>query len=63
LFWKIAFGYTMAGGEIGWSSDDTIAQPVYRDALKVSVQQVNYHAGHKRYMFANWAWVDWDGNP
>ena len=53
----------MAGGEIGWSSDDTIAQPVYRDALKDSVQQVNYHAGHKRYMFANWAWVDWDGNP
>ena len=28
-----------------------------------SVQQANYHPGLKRYIFANWAWVSYDGYP
>ena len=28
-----------------------------------ATQQVTYHAGLKRYLMANWGWVDPDGNP
>ena len=28
-----------------------------------SVQQVNYHPGLEKYIFANWAWIDYNGNP
>ena len=28
-----------------------------------SVQQVNFHPGLRKYIFANWAWISYDGNP
>ena len=38
-----------------WTSDSTIATPIWSFPLMTSVQQVNYHPTLKRYIFANWA--------
>ncbi len=54
---------TEADGDPSWVSDDTLAAPVFTYPLMTSVQQVNYHARTKRYVFANWAWISYDGHP
>ena len=38
-------------------------QAVWQFPLMTSVQQANYHPGLKRYIFANWAWISYDGYP
>jgi hypothetical protein len=50
-------------GTDSWTSDSTIAVPVWTYPLMTSVQQANYHAGARRYVFANWAWISYDGHP
>ena len=52
-----------ADGTIQWTSDSTIASPVWQFPLMTSVQQVNFHPGLQKYIYANWAWIDYDGNP
>jgi len=50
-------------GTVSWTSDATIATPIWSFPLMTSVQQVNYHPHFKRYVFANWAWISYDGHP
>ena len=50
-------------GAVQWTSDATIASHVWEFPLMTSVQQANYHPTLKRYIFANWAWISYDGNP
>ena len=52
-----------ADGTVHWSLDHTIANHVWEFPLMTSVQQVNWHPGLRRYIFANWAWISYDGNP
>ena len=51
-----------ADGVVEWTSDATIATHVWEFPLMTSVQQVNYHPGLKKYIFANWAWISYDGS-
>eukprot|EP00466_Bigelowiella_natans_P014574 jgi/Bigna1/126926/aug1.3_g1634 len=53
----------MPDGQIAWVSDDSIAVPVWSYPLMTAVQQVNYHFETKSYIFANWAWISYDGHP
>jgi len=53
-------GIQLDGSDV-WTSDSTIATSVWHFPLQTSVQQANYHAGMKRYIFANWAWISYDG--
>ena len=55
-------GVQLDGTDV-WTSDPTIATPVWSFPLMTSVQQANYHPGMKRYIFANWAWISYDGYP
>lgn len=55
-------GVQLDGTDV-WTSDSTIATPVWSHQLMTSVQQANYHPGLKRYIFANWAWISYDGYP
>lgn len=57
------FNGVQLDGADTWTSDSTIAEPVWSFPLMTSVQQVNYHAGAGRYIFANWAWISYDGYP
>lgn len=57
------FNGVLLDGTDSWTSDSTIATPVWSHPLMTSVQQVNYHKGAGRYMFANWAWISYDGYP
>ena len=50
-------------GTTSWTTDSTIARSVWEFPLMTSVQQANYHPGLKRYIFANWAWISYDGYP
>jgi hypothetical protein len=50
-------------GTVGWTSDATVAVPVWSFPLMTSVQQANYHPTLQRYVFANWAWISYDGMP
>jgi hypothetical protein len=59
-FWM---GTTLDGSSPLWTSDETIAQPVFEHALMTSVQQANYVPALDRYVFANWAWISYDGYP
>ena len=65
--WEFYAGMSGGGqggaGSPSWTADDTIAVPVFSHPLMTATQQVTYHAGFKRYLMANWGWVDPDGNP
>ena len=50
-------------GSVVWTTDSTIATAVWEFPLMTSVQQANYHPGMQRYIFANWAWISYDGYP
>ena len=50
-------------GGVRWTSDATIARPIFEHALMTSVQQANYIPALGRYVFANWAWISYDGYP
>ena len=50
-------------GGVRWTSDATIARPIFEHALMTSVQQANYIPSLGRYVFANWAWISYDGYP
>jgi hypothetical protein len=50
-------------GTTSWTTDLTIARAVWEFPLMTSVQQANYHPGLGRYIFANWAWISYDGYP
>ena len=54
---------TGADGNPTWSPDDQVAEPVFEFELGTSVQQVSYHPYYARFIFANWAWIDWSGYP
>ena len=54
-------GLLVDGTTPTWTTDPTIAVPVWSFPLMTSVQQANYHAGLDRYIFANWAWISYDG--
>ena len=63
---RSAYQFFMGVGPDGtdnWTSDDTIAAPIWSFPLMTSVQQVNYHPQLQRYVFANWAWISYDGHP
>ena len=49
-------------GTVTWTSDSTIAMPVWSFPLMTSMQQANYHPTLQRYIFANWAWISYDGH-
>ena len=55
------FNGVQLDGTDAWTSDSTIATPVWSYPLMTSVQQANYHPGLQRYIFANWAWISYDG--
>jgi len=55
------FNGVQLDGVDSWTSDSTIATPIWSFPLMTSVQQVNFHPTMKRYIFANWAWVSYDG--
>jgi len=59
--WQLYCG-KFSSGDVCWSHDDTIAVSVFPDPLHVAVQQVNWEPLLKRYIFANWAWLDSNGN-
>ena len=50
-------------GSVEWTTDSTIATPIWEFPLMTSVQQANYHPTLKRYVWANWAWISYDGYP
>ena len=52
-----------ADDTVQWTSDASIATHVWEFPLMTSVQQVNFHPGLRKYVFANWAWISYDGNP
>jgi hypothetical protein len=54
---------TQLDGTAAWTTDATVARPVWSFPLMTSVQQVNYHPGLQKYVFANWAWISYDGYP
>ena len=47
-------GAMLDGTGAAWTSDASIAVPVWSYPLMTSVQQVNFHQGAGRYIFANW---------
>ena len=47
-------GAMLDGIGAAWTSDASIAVPVWSYPLMTSVQQVNFHQGAGRYVFANW---------
>ena len=51
------------GATFVWAADATIAKPIFEFQLMTSVQQVNYLPSLNRYVFANWAWISYDGAP
>jgi len=53
----------MLDGTTAWTTDSTIATPIWQFPLMTSVQQANYHPTLKRYIWANWAWISYDGYP
>lgn len=60
-----AYAYFMGtshGGEPRWTSDATLAAPVFSNPLMTSVQQVNAFGGAS-FVFASWAWISVDGYP
>mmetsp|Transcript_24286 Transcript_24286/g.45446 ORF Transcript_24286/g.45446 Transcript_24286/m.45446 type:complete len:471 (-) Transcript_24286:170-1582(-) len=54
---------TQSDGAVTWVPDHSIARPIWEFPMMTSVQQVNFHFGTKRYIFANWAWISYDGHP
>lgn len=54
---------TQLDGAVTWTSDATIASAVWTFPLMTSVQQANYVPSLNRYVFANWAWISYDGYP
>ena len=44
-------------GGVRWTSNATIARPIFEHPLMTSVQQANYIPRSGRYVFANWAWM------
>jgi hypothetical protein len=46
-----------------WTMDASIAVSVWRYPLMTSMQQANYNRFIQRYIFANWAWISYDGYP
>jgi hypothetical protein len=57
------FGGLGVDGVALWTLDATIAEPIWSSPLMTSVQQVNWHPSLRRYIFANWAWISYDGYP
>lgn len=60
--WEFFVGVD-SGGVPRWSSDETIAEPVFEFPLMTSTAQVNWDPHRGRFVFANWAWISADGNP
>jgi len=50
MFWN----GIMLDGTVAWTSDATIAHPIWSFPQMTSVQQANFHPGIERYIFANW---------
>ena len=63
---RSAYSFYMGLGPTGeplWSKDDQAAEPVWVFEEMTSVQQVNWHPHYQRFIWANWAWIDWSGYP
>eukprot|EP01062_Namystynia_karyoxenos_P060317 TRINITY_DN51879_c0_g1_i1.p1 TRINITY_DN51879_c0_g1~~TRINITY_DN51879_c0_g1_i1.p1 ORF type:complete len:546 (+),score=157.27 TRINITY_DN51879_c0_g1_i1:87-1640(+) len=50
-------------GTVTWTSDESIARSVWEFPLMTSVQQANWLPTQRRFVFANWAWISYDGHP
>jgi len=59
--WEFFVG--IKNGVPAWDTDDTKALPVFTFANMTGENQVQYNAGIKRYLVANYGFIDPDGHP
>ena len=60
--WEFCTGVD-AGNHPSWSTDDSLAQPVFHYFHMTGENHLVYNPGLKRYIMGNYSFIDADGNP